>query len=61
LARVPADIESLRRSHPEVAGAWVDALRVTVGAAVAAGYRVSGITRDGVYVLVARGGLEELR
>jgi len=61
LARVPGDIESIRRSRPDVALAWVDALRMTIGAAVTAGHRVSGITRDGVYVLVAHGGMEELR
>lgn len=61
LAQVPPDIESLRIRHPDLGRAWTDAVRATVGAAMGRGYRVSGITRDGVYVLVDRRGVEELR
>lgn len=61
LARVPADIEALRARSPDLGRAWTDALRATIGSAMRGGYRVSGITRDGVYVLVDRRGVEELR
>lgn len=61
LARVPADIEALRVRSPDLGRAWTDALRTTIGRAMRGGYRVSGITRDGVYVLVDRRGVEELR
>jgi predicted GNAT superfamily acetyltransferase len=61
LARVPADVEALRVRRPDLGHAWTQALRSTIGAAVRGGYRVSGITRDGVYVLADRRGVEELR
>jgi predicted GNAT superfamily acetyltransferase len=61
LARVPADVEALRVRRPDLGHAWTQALRSTIGAAVRGGYRVSGITRDGVYLLADRRGVEELR
>jgi len=60
LLRVPADIETLRAQHPEAAAAWTTAIRETLGAALDAGARVSGISRDGWYVLSEPGGVQEL-
>lgn len=60
LARIPADIESLRRTDPGRARAWTDAMHATVGAAIDEGLRVTGITRDGWYVLAAAGGTVDL-
>jgi predicted GNAT superfamily acetyltransferase len=60
LVQVPADVEALRRQDPEVAAAWADALRATLGRRLAAGWRVGGCTRDGWYVLSADRATEEL-
>jgi len=60
LLRIPADIETLRAQDPEVATAWTTAIRETLGAALGAGARVSGINRDGWYVLSDPGGVQEL-
>jgi len=49
--RLPADIVTLRRSDPARAAAWSDALRATLGAAMAAGDEVVGLDDDGAYVL----------
>lgn len=54
LCRVPEDIEALRLANPDLARAWRPALRDTLGAAMAAGHRISGVTRSGWYVLAAR-------
>jgi len=51
LVRIPEDIEQLRRDDHDLALAWAAALRTTLGDAVRAGARISGITRDGWYVL----------
>jgi predicted GNAT superfamily acetyltransferase len=60
LAQIPPDIETLRRDDPEVAAAWTQAFRATVGAALDAGHWVTGITRDGWYVLARDRGVAEL-
>jgi predicted GNAT superfamily acetyltransferase len=60
LVQVPEDIEVLRARDPELAAAWATAVRATLGDQVRAGYRVSGFTRDGWYVLTADRGTEEL-
>jgi predicted GNAT superfamily acetyltransferase len=60
LVRVPADIEALRRERPAVAAAWTAAYREVLGLALDEGYRVTGATRDGWYVLTADRGVDEL-
>jgi predicted GNAT superfamily acetyltransferase len=60
LVQVPADIEQLRGQDPELAAAWATAVRATLGERLGAGFRVSGYTRDGWYVLTADRGTEEL-
>jgi predicted GNAT superfamily acetyltransferase len=60
LVQVPADIERLRGQDPELAAAWATAVRSTLGERLGAGFRVSGCTRDGWYVLTADRGTEEL-
>lgn len=47
----PPDIEALRASDPEAAIAWRHAVRDSVRDALAAGYRVRGVSRDGWYLL----------
>lgn len=60
LVRVPPDIEQLRLTDPDLALAWAVAVRTTVGAAVGAGARVTGATRDGWLVLAAGDRVTEL-
>lgn len=60
LVQVPADIETLRGEDPGAARRWGHALRETLGAALDAGERISGITRDGWYVLARPAGVTEL-
>lgn len=60
LVRVPDDIEALRARHPEVARRWSEAAREQLGAAMDAGMRVTGMTRDGWYLLATPGGVQEL-
>ncbi len=60
LARIPADIEAMRASDRDAAAQWADAARQVVGGAIAAGMRVTGITRDGWYVLATVGGVAEM-
>ena len=60
LARIPADIEAIRRDDRDLAATWAAAVRHTVGDAVRAGMRISGITRDGWYVLAEPGGVAEM-
>jgi predicted GNAT superfamily acetyltransferase len=60
LVQVPADIETLRGGQPELAAAWAGAVRATLGERVRGGYRISGVTRDGWYVLTADRTTEEL-
>jgi predicted GNAT superfamily acetyltransferase len=54
LCRVPVDVEAWRQRQPDRARAWRLALRSTLGAAMAAGYVASTMTRDGCYVLTRR-------
>jgi predicted GNAT superfamily acetyltransferase len=49
--QVPDDIVALRRSDPKLARAWRTAVRKAIGDAFAAGYRITGVTRTGWYVL----------
>ncbi len=51
LCQVPEDIVALRRSDPLSAHAWRVALRRVLGDAFDAGYRMTGATRTGWYVL----------
>lgn len=60
LVRVPTDIEELRAVRPAVAAGWTEAYREVLGDTLAAGYRVTGATRDGWYVLTADRGVDEL-
>jgi predicted GNAT superfamily acetyltransferase len=60
LVRIPADIEALRREHLATAADWTDAYRAVLGASLAEGYRVTGASRDGWYVLAADRGVDEL-
>ncbi len=48
---IPDDIESLRRTDPELALAWRLAVRSTLGAELAAGGRVSAFVRGAGYVI----------
>jgi predicted GNAT superfamily acetyltransferase len=61
LVRIPADIEQLRSDDPDLARAWTDAMRATLGVAVAGGARVTGCTRDGWYVLAEPAGVQDLQ
>ncbi len=49
--QVPEDIVSLRRADPQMARAWRMAVRQALTSAFDAGYRVTGVTRTGWYVL----------
>jgi predicted GNAT superfamily acetyltransferase len=53
---VPADAETLRAKDPALAGRWRTAVRAAFRAALADGYGIDGITRDGRYVLTRRPG-----
>lgn len=53
LVAAPSDIEGLRRRDPAAASAWRYAVRGALVGALAAGYRIAGISRDGFYLLVA--------
>lgn len=61
LAQVPADIEAIRSDDPDRARRWTAAMRETVGAAMRGDHRVTGVTRDGWYVLTRDEQVEELR
>jgi predicted GNAT superfamily acetyltransferase len=60
LVRVPADIEALRARDPDLARRWSEVVREQLGAPMQAGMRVTGMTRDGWYLLATPGGVEEL-
>lgn len=60
LVQVPEDIESIRARDLDQARAWAGAVRATLGSALREGARVSGMTRDGWYVLVRSEGVTEL-
>jgi len=51
LVAVPEDIEALRATRPDVAARWRYAVRATLTVTLDAGYLITGITRDGRYVL----------
>ncbi|HJT37653.1 MAG TPA: GNAT family N-acetyltransferase [Actinomycetota bacterium] len=51
LIRVPGDIVAVRAADPGLARAWRQALRDTLGAALARGYVATGMSRNGWYVL----------
>ena len=51
LVQVPEDIVAARAADPRLGLAWRRALRETLGGAFSDGYRATGITRDGWYVL----------
>lgn len=51
LCRVPADIVALRASDPALAREWRLAVRERLGGALGAGWRATGMTRSGWYVL----------
>lgn len=53
LVAVPEDIERLRAADPELASRWRTAVREALSEALAGGYRITGIGRDGFYVLEA--------
>ncbi|TDD90388.1 GNAT family N-acetyltransferase [Actinomadura rubrisoli] len=54
LIAVPRDVEALRIADPELAARWRPVVREAMQAALAAGYTVTGISRDGHYVLEDR-------
>jgi predicted GNAT superfamily acetyltransferase len=54
LCEVPEDIVAIRRAKPALARAWRMAMRSTMVGAIDAGYRATGATRDGWYVLEHR-------
>jgi predicted GNAT superfamily acetyltransferase len=60
LVQIPADIEQVRSSDPELASRWAEAVRASLGGALHDGLRVTGITRDGWYVLAADRSVAEL-
>ncbi len=60
LIQVPADIEELRTRDADAAAAWAGALRDTLGTALSSGFRVSGFSHDGWYVLAADHEVREL-
>lgn len=60
LVQVPNDIEMLRARDPDLGSAWGAAIRATLGAALDAGLRVSGVTRDGWYHLTSDHDVTEL-
>jgi predicted GNAT superfamily acetyltransferase len=51
ICQVPEDIVALRRAAPPIARSWRLALRRVMSGAMKAGYRVTGATRTGWYVL----------
>jgi predicted GNAT superfamily acetyltransferase len=51
LCATPQDIVELRHADAGAAQAWRSALRETLGKALDDGYRVTGFTRSGWYVL----------
>jgi predicted GNAT superfamily acetyltransferase len=51
LVAVPTDIEGLRRRDPGLAARWRRAVGEALPAALGAGYRIAGISRDGFYAL----------
>ena len=52
LVAIPADIEALRRTDLDAALRWRHVVRQALTTSLVAGMQISGITRDGHYVLV---------
>ncbi|MEV5705654.1 GNAT family N-acetyltransferase [Actinoallomurus sp. NPDC052274] len=50
----PADVTALRAGDPDAAREWRRAQRAALGGALAEGYRVTGFTRAGYYLLERR-------
>jgi predicted GNAT superfamily acetyltransferase len=55
LVQVPDDIVAIRRRQPDLARRWRHAVRSALGDAMSSGYRITGATRDGWYVLTTGG------
>ncbi|AHH95685.1 GNAT family N-acetyltransferase [Kutzneria albida] len=53
--RVPEDIEALRRNDPAAANRWRMAVRAAMADAQESGFRVTGMSRSGWYVLTSGG------
>jgi predicted GNAT superfamily acetyltransferase len=51
LVAVPADIERLRAQDRDVAKLWRTAVREAICGALETGYRITGMSREGWYVL----------
>jgi len=51
LCHVPRDIFAVRRERPELGHAWRHAVRDTLGAAIADGFRAVAVTGSGSYLL----------
>jgi predicted GNAT superfamily acetyltransferase len=51
LVAVPTDVEQLRRHDPAAATAWRLAVRAAMAGRLAAGWRITGFSRDGFYLL----------
>lgn len=51
LVATPPDIEQVRAKDAELAAGWRAAMRDALGGALASGYRVAGVDREGRYVL----------
>ena len=51
LLQLPRDIVALRRSDELLARSWREVLREILVSAFADGYEVTGVTRDGWYLL----------
>jgi predicted GNAT superfamily acetyltransferase len=54
LVAVPPDIEALRGQDPVLAVVWRREVRDALCGAIEAGYRVTGMARDGYYLMEAR-------
>lgn len=53
--RIPVDINLMRTQRPELSAQWRVALRETMPPLLAVGWSVTGIARDGTYLLVRPG------
>ncbi len=51
LVALPLDVEALRATDPELAAPWRLAVREALVGALAAGYAITALTRDGYYLL----------
>ena len=60
LVQIPDDIGAIRATDPELARSWTMAIRTALSEPLQTGFRVSGMTRDGWYVLAADRQVAEL-